>query len=113
MASTQPRIEILLEEVIKKKGSDLHLQVGLAPMLRVDGSLVAVSGDASPDRVQGVRPQSVRAAAAVDDYETPGRDRQWPLTRARVTRRRRAERGIESDGSRRPEREVRLSTSCP
>lgn len=40
----QPRIEILLEEVIKKKGSDLHLQVGLPPMLRVDGSLVAVSG---------------------------------------------------------------------
>lgn len=43
-ANAQPRIEILLEEVIKKKASDLHLQVGLAPMLRVDGSLVAVSG---------------------------------------------------------------------
>jgi len=35
----QPRIEILLEEVIKKKASDLHLQVGLPPMLRVDGTL--------------------------------------------------------------------------
>jgi twitching motility protein PilT len=42
--STAPRIEILLEEVIKKKASDLHLQVSLPPMLRVDGSLVAVSG---------------------------------------------------------------------
>jgi len=42
--STQPRIEILLEEVVKKKASDLHLQVGLPPTLRVDGSLVAVSG---------------------------------------------------------------------
>lgn len=41
--SAQPRIEILLEEVIKKKASDLHLQVGLPPMLRVDGSLVAVA----------------------------------------------------------------------
>ena len=40
----QPRIEILLEEVIKKKASDLHLQVSLPPMLRVDGSLVPVSG---------------------------------------------------------------------
>lgn len=40
----QPRIEILLEEVIKKKASDLHLQVGLPPMLRVDGSLVPVTG---------------------------------------------------------------------
>ncbi len=38
----QPRIEILLEEVIKKKGSDLHLQVGLPPMLRVDGALLPV-----------------------------------------------------------------------
>ncbi len=37
--SAQPRIEVLLEEVIKKKASDLHLQVGLPPMLRVDGSL--------------------------------------------------------------------------
>jgi len=44
MASTQPRIEVLLEEVIKKKASDLHLQVGLPPMLRVDGALVPVSG---------------------------------------------------------------------
>lgn len=40
----QPRIEILLEEVIKRKASDLHLQVGLAPMLRVDGSLTPVQG---------------------------------------------------------------------
>jgi twitching motility protein PilT len=40
----QPRIEILLEEVVKKKASDLHLQVGLPPMLRVDGALVAVTG---------------------------------------------------------------------
>ena len=38
------RIEVLLEEVIKKKASDLHLQVGLPPMLRVDGKLIAISG---------------------------------------------------------------------
>jgi twitching motility protein PilT len=35
----QPKIEILLEEVIKRKASDLHLQVGLSPMLRIDGAL--------------------------------------------------------------------------
>ncbi len=40
----QPRIEVLLEEVIKKKSSDLHLQVGLPPMLRIDGALIAVQG---------------------------------------------------------------------
>ncbi len=39
----QPRIEVLLEEVIKRKASDIHLQVGLPPMLRVDGALTAVS----------------------------------------------------------------------
>src|ERR1700689_686332 len=39
-----PRIEVLLEEVIKKKASDLHLQVGLPPILRVDGKLIPVSG---------------------------------------------------------------------
>lgn len=40
----QPRIEILLEEVVKKKASDLHLQVGLPPMLRVDGVLTPIAG---------------------------------------------------------------------
>ena len=32
------RIELLLEEVVKRRASDLHLQVGLPPMLRVDGA---------------------------------------------------------------------------
>jgi len=40
----QPRIEVLLDEVVKKKASDLHLQVGLPPMLRIDGALVGVNG---------------------------------------------------------------------
>jgi twitching motility protein PilT len=35
------RIEPLLEEVIKRKASDLHIQVGLPPMFRVDGALMA------------------------------------------------------------------------
>jgi twitching motility protein PilT len=38
------RIELLLEEVVKKRASDLHIQVGLPPMLRVDGSLVPIQG---------------------------------------------------------------------
>lgn len=41
---TQVRIEPLLDEVIKRKGSDLHLQVGLAPILRIDGKLAPVPG---------------------------------------------------------------------
>jgi twitching motility protein PilT len=42
--ATQARIEVLLDEVIKKKASDLHIQVGLPPMLRVDGALTPVTG---------------------------------------------------------------------
>lgn len=38
------RIENLLEEVLKKDASDLHLQVDLPPMLRIDGKLKAVDG---------------------------------------------------------------------
>lgn len=38
------RIELLLEDVIRKRASDLHLQVGLPPMLRIDGSLAQIPG---------------------------------------------------------------------
>lgn len=38
------RIELLLEDVIRKHASDLHIQIGLPPMLRIDGSLVAIPG---------------------------------------------------------------------
>lgn len=34
------RIENLLEQVVTGKGSDLHIQVGLPPMLRIDGKLI-------------------------------------------------------------------------
>jgi len=33
------RIEVLLQEVINQRASDLHLQVGLSPVLRIDGVL--------------------------------------------------------------------------
>jgi len=44
MVNQELRIEILLEEVVRRKASDLHIQVGLPPMLRVDGSLLALPG---------------------------------------------------------------------
>jgi twitching motility protein PilT len=40
----QPKIELLLEEVVKRDASDLHLQVSLPPMIRVDGALTPVHG---------------------------------------------------------------------
>lgn len=39
-----PKIEALLEEVVKKKASDLHLQVNLPPMIRIDSILAPVHG---------------------------------------------------------------------
>lgn len=38
------RIETLLEECVKRNASDLHIQVGLPPILRVDGALVPIAG---------------------------------------------------------------------
>lgn len=46
MAAPALRIEVLLEEVVKKKASDLHLQVGLPPIVRVDGALTPVHSTA-------------------------------------------------------------------
>lgn len=40
--NNNPKIELLLEEVVKRKASDLHLQVGLAPLFRIDGVLVTM-----------------------------------------------------------------------
>ena len=43
------RIEMLLQEVINQHASDLHLQVGLPPMLRIDGALTPVVNTPSLD----------------------------------------------------------------
>lgn len=43
MANAALRIETLLEHVIKNKASDLHLQVGLPPMIRIDGKLAPIA----------------------------------------------------------------------
>ena len=43
------RIEMLLQEVINQHASDLHLQVGLPPMLRIDGALTPVANTPSLD----------------------------------------------------------------
>ncbi len=44
MNNQQLRIEVLLEEVVRRHASDLHLQVGTPPMLRIDGSLTPIPG---------------------------------------------------------------------
>ncbi len=44
ISNEDARIESLLEECVKTKASDLHLQVGLPPILRIDGALQPVAG---------------------------------------------------------------------
>lgn len=38
------RIEALLEEIIERDASDLHIQYGLPPIMRLDGALMPISG---------------------------------------------------------------------
>ncbi|MBR0431039.1 type IV pilus twitching motility protein PilT [Candidatus Saccharibacteria bacterium] len=44
LSQNQPKIETLLEECIRRNASDLHIQYGLPPILRVDGALTPVAG---------------------------------------------------------------------
>lgn len=39
------KIESLLEECIRRKASDLHIQYGLPPILRIDGTLTPIVGN--------------------------------------------------------------------
>ena len=45
--ATIPKIEPLLEECIRRKASDLHVQYGLPPILRIDGVLTPIAGTAT------------------------------------------------------------------
>ena len=38
------KIESLLEECVRRNASDLHLQYGLPPILRIDGALIPIAG---------------------------------------------------------------------
>ena len=44
MATDNQESKYYSKKLVKKKASDLHLQVGLPPMLRVDGALAPVTG---------------------------------------------------------------------
>ena len=52
----QYSIEPFLEEVIRRDASDLHIQVGLPPMLRVDGALSPLNGTAAmtPEQIDEI-----------------------------------------------------------
>lgn len=46
-AASSLKIETLLEECVKRNASDLHIQYGLPPILRIDGVLTPVPGTPS------------------------------------------------------------------
>ena len=55
------KVEHLLEEVLKQDASDLHLSVGVPPVLRVDGRLVPLSeyGQLTPEQTEDIVHQVV------------------------------------------------------
>ncbi|MBQ9017695.1 type IV pilus twitching motility protein PilT [Candidatus Saccharibacteria bacterium] len=40
--NNSPKIATLLEECVRRKASDLHIQYGIPPILRIDGALIAI-----------------------------------------------------------------------
>ncbi|MBQ3436825.1 type IV pilus twitching motility protein PilT [Candidatus Saccharibacteria bacterium] len=52
--TSAPRIETLLEECIRRNASDLHIQYGLPPILRIDGVLTPIAGN-NPLNEEAVR----------------------------------------------------------
>lgn len=78
MAEQQLKIELLLEEVINKKASDLHLQVGLPPMLRIDGALVPVPGYNNLD--QAAVEALVYAILAPDQQQILEKDKEFDFS---------------------------------
>ena len=48
-SSATPKIENLLEECVRRKASDIHMQYGLPPILRIDGTLIPVNNVKSLD----------------------------------------------------------------
>ena len=55
ISNSDVRIESLLEECVRTKASDLHIQVGLPPILRIDGALQPVSGYGDIDEATAER----------------------------------------------------------
>jgi twitching motility protein PilT len=64
-------IKPLLEEVVKRSGSDLHVKLGAPPMVRVDGSLVPLDVP---------QPTNEEMDAAVDEILTPNQNKEFRET---------------------------------
>lgn len=78
MATAALRIEHLLEHVIKNKASDLHLQVGLAPMLRVDGKLSPIAN--TPELTEAQVETLIFAILDADQKEVLLKDKEFDFS---------------------------------
>lgn len=65
MPEQELRIEVLLEEVIKRRTGDLHIQVGLPPMLRIDGIDAAIAGFDALDEAQSRVAGNLRSSTKI------------------------------------------------
>lgn len=78
MTTAALRIETLLEQVITKKASDLHLQVGLPAMIRVDGKLAPAAG--SPVLTETQVEQLVFSILDADQKEILLKDKEFDFS---------------------------------
>lgn len=78
MTNQELRIEVLLEEVVRKRASDLHIQVSLPPMLRVDGSLVPVPGTEMLDEATVER--LINAILDEDQQQVLAKDKEFDFS---------------------------------
>lgn len=69
------KIETLLEECVKRNASDIHVQVGLPPHLRIDGSLVPING-ISPI-TQEVAEKLIRSTLDDEQWATLEKDKEF------------------------------------
>lgn len=69
------RIEVLLEECIKKNASDIHIQVGLPPILRIDGSLTPIPN--TPVLTEDMIEKLVFSTLDAMQRETLAKDREF------------------------------------
>lgn len=69
------RIEVLLEECIKRNASDIHIQVGLPPILRIDGSLTPIPN--TPVLTEDMIEKLVFSTLDAMQRETLAKDREF------------------------------------
>lgn len=72
--TNRPKIENLLEECIRRNASDLHIQYGLPPILRIDGELIPIAG--APNLTEDVVRELIYATLDEEQQQTLLKDKE-------------------------------------